>query len=281
MVRSIAGILALADSSKFKVPPSVPYEWRGGAHNIEMIKPNVPIIGMAYVHEGDVPEEVDPGVLEDARVAAEDEAATEKEVQAYTQMMVQDQVHANFEQFSNWYLILVACTQVRELTDSNLQNFSRMCGSAPIPARVKPFLTYWASQQENLAESEEVRERFEDNKFFEYHTTGSSTPALCIQAIDESGDLGLFNDLEIEKIHSADDERFDLEAARLIPSITLVKVSAVLEAAGTLPEVWYMGAKAREKFSGKKYSALVKFIKEIFKRQMSTESIEEIGRAHV
>jgi hypothetical protein len=228
---------------------------------------------MTYVHEGATPENVPPEDTVALKEAAEDEAATPDVIESYTKAKVMNRIFESFSSYANWYLILVACTQVRELTDRNLQNFSQMCGAPPLPARVKSFLKFWAANQTMLSQNDRVRDLFSDNLFFEYHTTGSSTPNLCLTAMAEVNGFELFSPEEVGVVNKAFEENHDIEEARKIPSVTLVKTSAVLEAAGTLPDIWYMGQKARDKFSGKKYSALVKFLKEIFRRQTAVSDL--------
>jgi len=275
MVRPPDDVLAMATSDNIRVPPEKPYEWDDGSGDIELIMANAPIIAMAWVHEGTDPPQADPRALSNAKTAAEADDASEDILEAYEQERVKYDVATKMAEYSNWYIILVACTQVRELSDSNLQNFSQMCGAKPLPARVKSFLLYWASTQDLLIDSEAARVRFISNKFFEYHTTGSSTPTLCEEAISEATGLGMFDDAEILVVQIAREAIHDLDAARTIPSRTLVKVRAVHDAAGTLPDIWYMGQKAVDRFSGKKYSAMVKMLKAIFVKQTNTEDLDE------
>jgi hypothetical protein len=257
------------------VPPDRPYSWENGKHDIELIKPNVPIIAMTLVHEGAQPKPVDQARLAELKEATQKENPSEDEITTHQEMQVRDSVYRNFSSYVNWYLVLVACTQVRELSDSNLQNYTRMCGAPPLPVKVKSFLTYWAASQAPLAENESVRKRFVENKFYEYHTTGSSTPALCKQAIEEAGNLDIFGHSEVAFVQDAYASSHDISMARFIPDITLIKTRAVLEAAGTLPDIWYMGDKAISKFSGKKYSALVKLVRAVFKKQTMLDGIDE------
>lgn len=275
MPATIEELLTWSSSANIKVPPVVPYVWNDGDHDIEKSASNVPIIGMAYAHEKKEPPKVKMQDFLDARKGATKEKPTAEEIDKFEKIQVDELVSSNFQQYLNWYLILVACTQVRELSDANLQNFAKMSGSKPLPPRVKSFLIYWAAMQEPLYKDAGVQERFADNKFFEYHTTGSSTPGLCMRALDEVEELGVFEDAEKELITAAYYTPECIEFARMIPPVTLVKARAVLEACGNLPEIWYMGEKAKANFTAKKYTALVMYLKQIFAIQVKTEDLSE------
>jgi hypothetical protein len=258
------------------VPPSVPYRWNNGAHDIDETVANAPLIAMAWVHEGGTPPIISDDDYEAAQTGASGDSPTDAQNAAWEAARSKATVIANYKQYANWYLILVACQQVRDLTDANIQNFCKMCSSRPLPSKTSSFLSFWGSQQSALVEETTLRERFEKNKFFEYHTTGSSTPKLCFEALNETSGLDLFTSDEEDEIEEALENEHDLEAAREIDAITLVKVRAIHEASGTLPDTWYMGSKAVARFSGKKYSALVKYLQAIFKRQTNTDGIDDM-----
>jgi hypothetical protein len=93
--------------------------------------------------------------------------------------------------------------------------------------------------------------------------------------MEEAGSLDLFSPSEVVAVRDAYVAAHDISVARYIPSITLIKTRAVLEAAGTLPDIWYMGDKAISRFSGKKYSALVKLVRAVFKKQTLVDGIDE------
>jgi hypothetical protein len=275
-MRALAAIVAMEDSGAFIVPPVEPYRWNSGVHDIEKTLVNAPLIAMAWVHEGGTPPAVEVDDLPMLREAAEAENSDAAAIEDWDAAQCDYAVQSNFVQYTNWYLILVACYQVRELKDSNIQNFCRMCTARSLPSKTGSFLAYWASRQARLVESDDVRNRFEANKFFEYHTTGSSTPKLCAEAMSEVLGLGIFTDSESRDVEEAMDSEYELELARKIDTDTLVKVSAVHEAAGTLPDTWYMGTKAVARFSGKKYSAMVKYLKAIFKLQTKTDGLDDM-----
>jgi hypothetical protein len=267
-------MLSISKDINFTIPPVKPYKWEGGKHDIELTRGNLPLIGMLYIFEGVDPPAVGSAELLAAKTAAEAPAATADVIKAYDDLKISSILAATHEQMSNWFLVLVACQQVRDLSQSNIDNFARMCKTATMPSKALQFVSYWAANTPSLAANASVREKFETNKFFEYHTTGSSTPALCLQAMEEVPSLEMFSKVEADVIQDALNNAHSLEAARLIPDITLVKVRAILEAAGTLPEVWYMGDKAVAKYSGKKYSAIVKIVKQIFKLQTDLDGID-------
>jgi len=265
----------IGTDSSLLIPPTVPYRWDNGAHDIELTPLNAPLVAMAWVHEGGTPPGVKEEEFDKIRLQAEGDNASDADYAAWESAQCMRLVHDNWGQYSNWYLILVACYQVRELNDANLLNFSRMFSSRPLPPRTVSFLAYWASQQVKLVEDHSLRNKFVSNKFFERHTTASSTPRLCVEALDKATGLGVFAQSEETKIRKAFKNKHDLKLAQNLSTITLVKVSAVHEAAGTLPDVWYMGNKAVARFSGKKYSALVKYLKAIFKIQTNTDQIDK------
>lgn len=210
-----------------------------------------------------------------ARNAAAEDGAGDDAIAAWARVQVCRDVTANFATYSNWYLVLVACHQVRELTSANIDNFCKMCRAKALPGRTLSYLKYWAGKQQMLVENPTVRARFEDNLFFEYHTSGSSTPQLCGDALAEAEGLGVFTQREEAAIRQARRAPHNLTLARNIPALALVKTSAVLKASGTLPEIWYMGSKAVDRFSGKKYSAMVKYMSSIFSKQTNAEDLNE------
>jgi ribosomal protein L12E/L44/L45/RPP1/RPP2 len=244
-----------------------------GVPHIEKSRPNIPLLALAYAHEGCKPPKVPEEDFSDAKDAAEAENPSDEDVAKWTTLSVDQAVYENFATYVNWYLLLVACQQVRALDDSNLTQFCKMTGAPPLPSRVQLYLRYFAATQLELSDVTDIIEKFSDNKFFEYHTTASSTPNLCLEALAEAPNMSLFTFTEEVAIKEASIAENDLEAARRIHPVTLVKVHAIHEAAGTLPPKWYMGEKAVARFSGKKYSAMVKFLKAIFTKQSNTEEL--------
>lgn len=271
---SLEYLLKDATGADILLPTVAPYVWSGGKHDIPMTRAYIPIIGMAYVHHGATPPNVSDSDFSELEEGASAEGASDEAVKKFEEAVIDRAVFSSMPQLRNWYMILVACQQVKELKASNLENFSRMCRCQALPQKAGAFIAYWAATQEDFASNTSVREKFDGNKFFEYHTTGSSTPMLCKDAISEAAGLEVFSASEVGMINSAVGAYYDLEAARTIDVLTIVKSSAVLEAAGRLPDNWWMGKKAVERYSSKRYSALVKHLKRIFDIQMNTDGIE-------
>jgi hypothetical protein len=278
---SMETILDRGKGGHLIVKPGKPYAWEDGKHDIPLTESNAALIGMAIVHEGGTAPKVSAAELKVLEEADKKDNATDEEHAAYEGARVKHLISESMEQYANWYIILVACQQVRDLSQSNLDNFTRMCKAKTLPSRAVMFISYWASTRDILASNVAIRERFVTNKFFEYHTTGSSSPALCSQAISEAGSLEVFSADEKKVVEDAAKTPYDLESARKIPDITLVKARAIHEAAGTLPDVWYMGQKAADRYSGKKYSAIVKLLKRYFELQSGIEKLEGMDLATV
>lgn len=273
MPRSLNGILALSVSSNLKVPPICPYNWNSGDHDIPKIMANVPIIAMAYCHEGGEVTAISEEIFIAANAVMTAGNGTDAEVSAAAETVIMFYISRDYATYVNWYIVLVACTQVRELTDSNIDNFSRMCAGKAIPTAIRKFLHYWANSQDRLLDDIAVRAKFITNKFFEYHTISCSTPDLCIRAYNESSFLNIFSDDEVTVINDALRNVSDLFAARSIPNITVVKARAVLDASNMLPDTWYMGTQALSRFSGRKYNGMVTILRRIFELRNNTATV--------
>jgi hypothetical protein len=274
------------------VPPEQPYrislpaEGAGGGGgnglphryvaDIAYTLQNASALALIYIYEGMERPTVTDEQMEAARVAAEADDATEEATDAYTFLKVVKDIGTNWARYSNWFLVLVACTQVRKLDTGNLSQFCNMSDARQMPAKVLTFLRYFAAQLPSLIEEERIRVDFSGYPYFEYHTSASSTPQLVDKAMLEVTGLGFFSEEEEGVVEAAMESKHDLELAREIDPNTLVKARAILEANGTLPDVWYMGARAVDRFSGKKYSAMVKLFKALFNIQSNTDNLEDL-----
>jgi hypothetical protein len=201
-------------------------------------------------------------------------SAKNDEIEKYNAMLVMSAVKRDLIKYKLWYLVLVAAQQVRDLTDSNIENFRKMKNGRMLPSSVKKYLSYWASEQDSLVENRVVRERFKGNMFFEYHTTGCSTPDLCLKAMKDFPEKGFFTPADRVDVKHALKNRHKIDLARDIPQSLLVKVRLVLEATGCLPDTWYMGERAKNNCSGKKYSAGLKMIKAILDKRADIVDLE-------
>lgn len=276
MTRDISAIINLSTSNNLIISPNAPYNWNGGDHDIVVSTSNVPVIAMAYCHEGaDVPA-IDDDSLSAARIVINSATSTDTDITAANRTICMNQVSRDFAIYVNWYIVLVACMQVRELTDANIDNFGRMCGGRVMPSGIKKYLHYWSNVQVKFVESVAIREKFVNNKFFEYHTIGCSTPALCNSAISDTTFLNFFSEQDVNVVRTALADVTNVVAAKAIPNSIIVKTRAVLEASGTLPDVWYMGNQALSRFSGRKYAAMVKLLRSIFDKRSNTEGLSEL-----
>lgn len=237
---------------------------------------NAALLAMIYIYEGIEKPTVTDAQLDAARVAAEADGATEDDTDAHTFLKVVKDIEDKWVRYSDWFLLLVACTQVRKLDTGNLTQFCNMCDARQMPAKVLSLLRYFAANMPRLVESDQLRTAFSGYPYFEYHTSASSTPGLVDKALGEVRGLGLFSAEEERVVDQALVHVHDLELTREIDPNTLVKARAILEANGTLPEIWYMGQRAVGNFSGKKYTAMVKLFKELFNRQSRTDDLDEL-----
>lgn len=294
MTRTLAQILAI-DTSRDRnivVPPEQPYRIdqpadgaAGGGGDglphryvVDMpyTLPNASTLALIYIYEGMDQPTVSNAQMETARVAAEAENAPEEAIDNYTFLQVVKDIGTNWVRYSNWFIILVACTQVRKLDTGNLNQFCNMSDARQMPAKVLTILRYFAAQMPSLIEEGRVRTDFSGYPYFEYHTSASSTPQLVDKAMLEVAGLGFFSAEEERRVDAAMANKHSLELAREIDQNTLVKARAILEANETLPDIWYMGSRAVDRFSGKKYSAMVKLFKALFKRQNNTDNLDEL-----
>lgn len=276
MPRPITDIIALTSNNSVKVPPTAPYTWNNGDHDIPRVVNNVPIIAMAYCHESAVIARVSAEDYAAAKVAMDEATGTDAEVAAAAEVVVDYLVHRDFETYVNWYIVLVACMQVRELSDANIENFGRMSGGRTLPSSIKKFIHYWADSQERFVDNVGVRSKFVGNMFFEYHTVGSSTPVLCDCAIREFSHANIFTDDEVSAVRAARVNTSDINAARRISDITIIKCRAIHEALGSLPDTWYMARHALSKYSPSKYSAMVKLVRAILEKRMDISDLTNL-----
>jgi hypothetical protein len=279
MPRSLLDILGLCNTDTLVVSAKKPYTWANGDCDVEKTVANAPIIALVYIHE-DAPQPDDNSDdLALIKAAAEAESADETATNNYNAALVHHHIHTHWKQYSNWYLVLVACEQVRPLEAANIVNFCKMCKAPSMPAKVSLFIKYFATMQPHLVGIPAILDRFIGNKFFEYHTTGSSTPRLCVEALDDAAGLKIFTGAEKAAIRKAASSIDQVDVARLIDNVTLVKVSAIHKASGTHPESWPMGDKAVARFSGSKFRALVKFLVAIYNKQTNTDDLDSKDHA--
>jgi hypothetical protein len=230
---------------------------------------------MAYCHEGLAVPATSEADFIAATTFVNAGTGTDAELGTATGTITMYYVSRDFPTYANWYIVLIACTQVRELTDANLENFGKMCGGKTISSGIRRFLHYWAYSQDRLVDNAAIRTRFIANTFFEYHTISCSTPDLCIKAINEAVTLNVFSEEEVNTVNAAARNVSDLSAARRIADVTIVKARAVLESANMLPDTWYMGTHALSRFSGRTYAGIVAIIRKIFELKNNTANIAD------
>lgn len=179
-----------------------------------------------------------------------------------------------------WYLMLVTCQQVKPMTSDNIENFLESQKAARVGApKLLQVIDYCSRTSENLAGNKEIIKKFESEKFFEYHTTATSSPALVRKAYDFCPIRSnlVFTDEEIRIVDEGLQDKWDSTKSRLIPQSTLVRARAVLDAIEALPRTWYMGQRAYEDSSPKRYNSMVKLMKAAAKVSSEIELPDDVG----
>jgi len=172
-----------------------------------------------------------------------------------------DSVILNISRYKQWFLVLIACQQVRDLDDKNIESFFQMNNTREQGvAKFLKTLEYCAIDQPIFARNAALRAKFEGNRFFEYHTSATTTPTLVTRAINSCPIPGVFTTVEIAAVRVAKASAHDITLTRAIPENALFKARAVLEGLKIAPPKWYMGHTAWENGNPVVYIALVKLI---------------------
>lgn len=193
------------------------------------------------------------------------------------------QMLESWDKFAKHLILLVACQQVRELSISNLTKFNQMIGVMAPPPKLPTIIKYIASSMEDFFEvgGLDLGKMFEDNLFYQYHTSAASTASLVKRAMDDSASLCLFTEREIVTVEEALETPWNMVHQRLISDICIVKSMAVLECTGGLPETWYMGEKAKGRVSARRYKVIKAIIKRILDIDDDLEKLPEMQRPQV
>lgn len=205
-------------------------------------------IAFAMIHEVLVPSNGN-------KPAAANAAFSDEYREAYSSVIL------NFAQYKQWFLVLVACHQVRALTDQNMEAFFQMNNTREQGiAKFLKTLQYCSNNQALFANNPALRVKFETNRFFEYHTSATTTPALITRAINSCPIPNVFTAAELNAVAAAKASSHDIMLSRAIPENALFKARAILEALKISPPKWYMGQTAYENGNPLAYAALVKVI---------------------
>jgi hypothetical protein len=162
-------------------------------------------------------------------------------------------------------LDLVACEQIRPLSEKNIENFFKMKSLPDAPARAGSFVRFWASQAPRITQEESFMLRAEVSEFVRYHTGASTTADLMSIAIETPPFPGYFTAVEIAAVERAKQNRHELTIARRIPQFAIVKARIWLVLLERHPDIWHMGKKAEEKFPAMHYKLMQEHLKEMFK----------------
>jgi hypothetical protein len=147
-----------------------------------------------------------------------------------------------------WLVQLVACEQVRSLSDMNVRNYF---ASAKIKVTsTKPIikvLTYAASVMPSIMSSVSMRDAIYDNEFVTYHTSAASSPQLVYRAMEALGSSAemIYAAEDIVAVKAAIETPWDLQSVKCLSTRCLAISDAVLKIFGSRPEIWYQGSRAR------------------------------------
>lgn len=175
-----------------------------------------------------------------------------------------------------WTLELIACYQVKPLSENNLNNYFRSKGIDSIPWKADEILRYLASNLPPFSSNDGYEELVSSSVFLQYHTSASSNASLCRRAEESFPFDKLFTDEEQDAISDSFDHPYDMEKAKSIDGFTLVKTSAVLEACGILPSNWYMGKKAVQSYPVSSYNNMVKHVRKAIALREDYAGLESI-----
>jgi hypothetical protein len=232
------------------------------------MRPESAVLAAAvFAYEGVSPEVVTDADVETARAAYNEAQAaggeSEGELKSLKMAIHQNLIHLNHVTGlgASVLLDLTGCQQVRELSESNIQNFFQSLRLDGAPANVLPFVRYWSAMIPSIATSEGFASRLEESKFVQYHTGASTTPGLCRLVADSVPFKGFFSSEELTLINKAYTERTSLKSARAIPTAALVKTWVWLDLTGRLPDRWYMGQRAVDGFPVVHYKLLTELLK--------------------
>lgn len=183
---------------------------------------------------------------------------------------------------------LVACNQVRELKTANVESYFASLGKAKVNARsivealavISTAFGNLVSQNAALGDAavavlnpgatsaqvlaaRKSASVLTNAPFIEYHTTASSTPALCKRMCDDLGAMraAFISDAVANVINDAFRAQHDLALSRLIPAKAIVVTSAYLTSMNSLPEGWKQGQRAVASHSPIAYRAMTTIFK--------------------
>jgi len=268
-----------AITSQVGLIPQCPYVHNSTAGTFDIPKnaKNQSLFALALIHSG-----YGAPVMTDAALAThqsdfDDDNENEALLEMLTGSKVLMHIKLNWATYNNWYILLVACHQVRAMTDGNIEKFSQYANTDTLPSRVTKYLDYFASTQPILSEMPQVRARFEDSRFFQYHTTECQTAGLCKKAQDNDPGVGLFSDAEIRTIKEAHDATKSIRTARLIQDTTMIKAHCMLTVLGSRPDKWYMCNKVIEDAPAGTTTAMIKVLRKAYEIATDTSAVDKEG----
>jgi hypothetical protein len=188
-------------------------------------------------------------------------------------------IYKNFASGAGRCLLIdmVGCYQVSPLSYNNVTNYFKSMKLLGAPANALPYIAYWASITPQLVEEPAFVSRSESCLFVMYHIGATTSPNLCKLAMENQPWKGFYDDGEEELINEAVAHIWDITYARKISDSTLVKTEIWLEQIERLPDTWYMGSKAAQKFSAIKYNQMKMILKQAKKKMKESLSLEGLS----
>jgi len=274
---SITRCLNNSLTSQVGLIPQCPYvhNYADKSFNIPMNVKNQSLLALAMIHTGYPMPPVTEQHLTNAQANCEADEDNENLLLISNSLKVYMHIRLNWSTYNNWYILLVACHQVRAMTDSNIEKFAQYAKTKDLPDKVITYLHYFASTQPILSEIPAVRARFQDSRFFQYHTTECQTAALCKKAQDNDPGVGLFSKAEIQTIKDAHDATKSIRNARLIQDTTMIKAHCMLTVLQRRPEKWYMCNKVIEDAPAGTTTAMIKILKKAYDIATDTSAVDK------
>lgn len=181
-----------------------------------------------------------------------------------------------------WLIDLCAANQIRTLTHKNIEGYFMAKNATKINGReLVLVVSLFAKALPKIMADEGARDRVlhEAGDWLKYHTTATSTAALCAKMMESiRGPFPtLISDATAAFIQEANDNRWDKERADLIPRNVVAITYIWLEVSKQLPDEWFQGNKAISEMN----PSVAKMFRTLFKRYLdiagNTDTIGAIG----
>jgi len=172
-----------------------------------------------------------------------------------------------------WVPSLISCYQVQPMSDGNYLNFFKSMKADTVPYRIPQLVGHLSGRLGSMKDSGGYAALVASSTFIKYHTAATSTPTLCIRAMDLSPISGLFTDVEIVAIRASDADLTSLALAKAIPQMAIIKTCAVLKAVKIYPDAWVTGNKAMEVYAAIRFKSLVMILERTMDVQSNVEAV--------